>query len=95
MNAAEHDSIARIHERLDQIIAERAARGEVLARIETRVVGLDVTTAEVKGICKEHNGDIRALQRWQAKLTGAFGVLTFGVIFIQPLAIYVLIRQFG
>jgi len=30
-----------------------------------------------------HNGDIRALKTWQARLTGAFGVVAFVCLIVQ------------
>ena len=30
-----------------------------------------------------HNGDIQALKTWQARLTGAFGILAFVIVLFQ------------
>ena len=57
-------------------------RDELLGRLDERTLnmatGLEDFREEMRGWQREQNGDIRALQRWQAKLTGAFGVV--GVI---------------
>ena len=42
-------------------------------------------TSEMKEWQREQNGDIRALQKWQAKLTGAFGVVAVLVIWQDEL----------
>ena len=95
MNAEDRTGIARVHARLDDMVAERAERGETLARIETRVAGLDFSTTEIKALCKEHNGDIKALKTWQARLTGAFGVVAFICLVVQDEIREGITRVFG
>ncbi len=51
-------------------------RDELLIRLDERCKGMDEKL-------DVHNGDIRALKTWQARLTGAFGVLAVVVVFFQ------------
>lgn len=46
--------------------------GRLDERTESMIKKLDV-----------HNGDIRALKTWQARLTGAFGVVAFICLVVQ------------
>lgn len=62
-------------------------RDELLGRLDERTLnittGLEDFREEMREWQKDQNGDIRALQKWQAKLTGAFGVLAVIVVFFQ------------
>jgi hypothetical protein len=44
---------------------------------------LDERTARMLVKLEAHNGDIKALKAWQAKLTGAFGVVAFVCVVVQ------------
>lgn len=53
-----------------------AQRDELLIRLDER--------SEVMNKKLDvHNGDIRALKTWQARLTGAFGVVAFVCLIVQ------------
>lgn len=51
-------------------------RDELLIRVDER-------TLNMAEDIKVHNGDIRALKTWQARLTGAFGVVVFVILIVQ------------
>lgn len=53
-----------------------AERDELLIRLDERSKSMDRKL-------DAHNGDIRALKAWQAKLTGAFGVVAFIILATQ------------
>ncbi|GAG50227.1 unnamed protein product [marine sediment metagenome] len=44
---------------------------------------LDERTLQMVKKLDAHNGDIRALKTWQARLTGAFGVVAFICLVVQ------------
>jgi hypothetical protein len=44
---------------------------------------LDERTESMIKKLDAHNGDIRALKTWQARLTGAFGVVAFICLVVQ------------
>ena len=62
---------------------EDADRDELLGRLDERSAHAATDLAEMKEWQKEQNGDILALKQWQAKLTGAFGVLAVVVVLFQ------------
>lgn len=63
-------------------------RDELLIRLDER------SEAAAKKL-DEHNGDIRALKAWQTRLTGAFGLLAFVVLYFQTDIREAVTRVFG
>ena len=53
-----------------------AQRDDLLIRLDERSEAADKKL-------DEHNGDIKALKTWQARLTGAFGVVAFVCLVVQ------------
>ena len=58
-------------------------RDLLLGRLDERSESAAKDLKDMKEWQREQNGDILALQKWQAKLTGAFGILAVVVIFFQ------------
>lgn len=70
-------------------------RDDLLSRLDERTEHMADDLKEIKEHAKEQNGDIKALQAWQAKLTGAFCVLAAVVVFFQAEIVEVVTRVFG
>ena len=66
----------------------------LLARLDERSQHIMEEVGEIKKLCKEHNGDIRALQLEQARLRGriygAAAVLSLVIVAVQIVVVTLL-----